>query len=255
MHFGAVGIGATIVFGAIGLMYGSRTLTQGVIGNRHAELTEEHLSYLARTMPEASRPRILVIGNSATMVSGFLDHLSENARDAGSDATIVRASAGGARLVETLSIPALRDLLQDVSWDTVVLQDHSSTPLDEEYRAASLATIQEVAKLAFPASIVLFPHWPSEFGNRSHGGGLSGLVTVPIAHEEYTKLAREHYSAAAQATGGQLAPVLENWISALEAGEDLYSPDAHHANDTGAKLAADAVWQTLSENLGLSAVE
>jgi hypothetical protein len=219
------------------------TLSQGVISNRHAELTQEHLSYLARTMPEASRPRILVIGNSATMVSGFLDHLAENARDAGSDATIVRASAGGARLVGSLSIPALRDLLQDVSWDAVVLQDHSSTPLDDEYRAASLSTIQEVANLAFPASIVLFPHWPSEFGNRS------------LNPAEYAKLAREHYSAAAQATGGQLAPVLENWISALEAGMDLYSADAHHANDTGAKLAADAVWQTLSETLGLSAVE
>jgi hypothetical protein len=158
-------------------------------------------------------------------------------------------------LVEALSIAALRDLLQDVSWDAVVLQDHSSTPLDEEYRAASLSTIKEVAQLASPASIVLFPNWPSEFGNRSQGSGLSGLVTVQLTHAEYAKLAREHYSAAAQATGGQLAPVLENWISALEAGEDLYSPDAHHANDTGAKLAADAVWQTLSEALGLSAVE
>jgi hypothetical protein len=236
-------------------MYGTRTLSQDVLVSRHAELTEEHLSYLARTMPEASRPRILVIGNSATMVSGFLDHLSENAREAGSNATIVRASAGGARLVETLSIPALRDLLQDVSWDALVLQDHSSTPLSEEYRAASLETIQEVAQLAYPASIVLFPHWPSEFGNRSYGRGLSGMATVPIDHAEYTKLAREHYSAAAQATGGQLAPVLENWMSALEAGEDLYSTDAHHANNTGANLAADAVWQTLSDNLGLSAAE
>jgi hypothetical protein len=220
-----------------------------LIVNRQPELSEGHLSHLARTMPEESRPRILVIGNSATLFSGFLDHLSENAREAGSNATIVRASAGGARLVDSLSTPALRDLLQDVSWDAIVLQDHSSTPLDEEYRAASLATIQEVAQLAYPASIVLFPHWPSELGNRSYRNGLSGLAPVLLEPAEYADLARAHYSEAAEATGGQLAPVLENWISALEAGEDLYLPDAHHANEIGAKLAADAVWQTLSQTL------
>ena len=67
---------------------------------------------------------------------------------------------------------------------------------------------------------------------------------------EFARWAGEHWSSAAQAIGGHLASVLEGWISALEAGEDLYLSDAHHATETGAKLAADAVWQTLSESLG-----
>jgi hypothetical protein len=247
MNIGAIGIGMTILYGALSMLQGYPASDRSLFVNRQPDLTEDHLSYLARTMPDAARPRVLVIGNSATLASDFLGHLSRNARDAGSSATIVRASAGGARLVESLSIASLRDLLQDVPWDAIVLQDHSSTPLDGEHRAASLSSIKEAAELAFPASIVLFPHWPSGPGHRLYDAGPRSGAIVPSDPAEYAEWAHEHYDDAAQATGGHLAPVLERWISALEAGEDLYVSDAHHATETGAKLAADAVWDTLSE--------
>lgn len=120
LGFGAVVLGAACLFGTMSLV---------LTVNRYPDLTEKHLTYLARSMPEAPRPRILVIGNSATIVSDFLGHLSKNAESSDSSATIARASAGGARLIESISIPALRNLLVDVLWDAVVLQDFSSTPL------------------------------------------------------------------------------------------------------------------------------
>lgn len=251
LGFGAVVLGAACLFGAMSFRYATRASGLVLTVNRYPDLTEEHLTYLARSMPEAPRPRILVIGNSATIVSDFLGHLSKNAESPDSSATIARASAGGARLIESISIPALRNLLVDVLWDAVVLQDFSSTPLNQDDQAASHAAIQEIAELASPAVIVLFPHWPSGPGHQVYSGGSGGRVASPYDPADYADRAREHYLAAAQATGARLAPVLDEWISALEAGEDLYLPDDHHATDIGAKLAADAVWRTLSEALEL----
>ena len=249
LGIGVAVLGAACLFAMTSLWNATRASGSVLNVNRYPDLTEERLGHLAHAMQNAPRPRILVIGNSATIVSGFMDHLSKSARDSDSSATLARASAGGARLIDSITIPALRNLLLDVVWDAVVLQDFSSTPLNEDDQAASRFAIKEVAELASPAVIILFPHWPSGPGHPVYSGGLGARIASPNDPADYADRAREHYQAAADETGARLAPVLHEWISALEAGEDLYLPDDHHATDTGANLAADAVWRTLSEAL------
>ena len=158
---------------------------------------------------------------------------------------MARASATGARLVQSLRLSNLRALVRDVPWDAVVLQDFSSTPLHAADRLASRFAIKHFTRLAAPAPIVLFPHWPSEAGHRVYRAALGTGYAVPDDPDDYANRAEAHYLRCAQSSGGVLAPILPVWITALNRGDSLYQKDRHHASAAGAALAAATLWPTI----------
>ncbi|MEM7075053.1 MAG: hypothetical protein AAF484_08200 [Pseudomonadota bacterium] len=225
-----------------GAGFGMTAARLGQDARRMPDLTDAHLRALSRLPP--SQTRVLIIGNSATIGAGFLDHLKQKFR--GTETDCVRASAHGARLVQSWRIAALRRLVRSVAWRAVVLQDFSSTPLRSADRVGSLAAIAGFARLASPAPVVLFPHWPSGYGHPVYQGGLGAGYAVPDDPEDYASRAETHYSVAARITGARLAPVLSDWIAALKQGGALYARDHHHANEAGAALAASSLFETLN---------
>lgn len=211
---------------------------------RRPDLTETHLSAIAAQSQENAKLRVIVIGNSATIGAGFIETLRRNA---GHNVHISRASANGARLVQSVRIASLRSLLAQGHWDAVVLQDFSSTPLYLADRLGSRIAISTFARLATDARIVLFPHWPSAPGHAVYqtGGGVKKAAAVdPI---DYAKRAQAHYANCADRVGATVAPVLSEWMAAMARGEPIYARDRHHASKTGAALAAGALWSALSK--------
>lgn len=204
---------------------------------------------LGLRMPVVPSPRVLVVGNSATIQSNFWDYLTDAARSNAVPVHLARASANGARLIETLRIAPLRKLLRDVDWDVVVMQDFSSTALNSEDRLASDFAIRAMARLARPASVVLFPHWPSAPGHSVYRGGLGSHIATPKNLADYAARSQTHYERTAAKCGGVVVPVLAQWETAVSSGKDLYVGDRHHANRKGAELAAHAVWRTVAGQL------
>lgn len=242
-------LGTGLVSAGVALAYGSVALRLNSTPRRHPDLTDTKLVNLRETMAEVSSPRVLVVGNSATIRSGFFEHLSAADPPATDAVNFARASADGARLIDTLRISKLRKLLRDVEWNVVVMQDFSATPLNFGDRQASTLAIKAMAKLASPASVVLFPHWPSAPGHRVYDGKLGSRLVTPKNLTEYAARIQAHYESAAEKCNGRVAPVLEDWQAAIRSGADLYLKDRHHANQRGAKLAAEAVWRTISQFL------
>lgn len=214
---------------------------------REPDLSEAHLMQVASRDTTENKRRVLLIGNSATIASGFLDKLQTAA---GNHADIARASAHGARLVQSLRISSLRNLVRTLDWDVVVLQDFSSTPLHPADRLASSVAIERFAQLAKPAKVVLFPHWPSAAGHPVYTGAFGIGYAVPDDPVDYARRAETHYRNCARRTNGTLAPVLASWTAAVAQGEMLYQKDMHHASSAGAALAAATLWTTIKSVLG-----
>lgn len=211
-------------------------------------LTEAHLAQIRARLTLTAFPRILLIGNSATIQGGFLAHLRAAALAEHPQAQIARASANAARLAGSLRIGELRRLVSQHSWDVVVLQDFSSTALARRERLASRLAIAAFAQLAAPAPVVLFPHWPSAPGHRVYRSGFGPRFDIPSDPADYAARSRDHYAAAAWPSRITVAPVLDLWLAAPESAA-LYAPDLHHANDAGGRVAATAVWSEIRATL------
>ena len=103
-----------MVSAGFALAYGGLALRVHSAPRRHPDLTDAHLATLRETMADVSSPRVLVVGNSATIGSNFFEHLSAAGPSTKDAVNFVRASASGARLIETLRISKLRTLLREI---------------------------------------------------------------------------------------------------------------------------------------------
>ncbi|MEL7012626.1 MAG: hypothetical protein AAFO72_05035 [Pseudomonadota bacterium] len=240
----ALGAATFTTFGG-GVAY--RTGRFGAPVRRTPDLTDARLDITASDAKRSNKPRVLVIGNSATIHAQFFDRLRQ---EAGGEVHLARASANGARLVQSLRISRLRKLVREVNWDAVVLQDFSSTPLHPADRLGSRIAISQFAHLAGAVPIVLFPHWPSASGHHVYRGGLGSGFSIPDNPGDYANRAEAHYQRCANHVNGMLAPVLNDWMAALDRGEPLYDQDRHHASSAGARLAAAALWPAIQSALG-----
>ena len=240
---------AGIASGGLALAYGGVALRLNAKPRRYQDLTDDHLAEISKTISEAPPPRVLVVGNSATIESNFFAHLLTAAEAFEPHVTMVRASAGAARLIETVRISPFRRLLRDNDWNAVVLQDFSTMPLRARDRLGSLVAVEAISRMVSPASIVLFPHWPSAPGHPIYGKRAWFGAAHASSLADYASKIRAHYSFVAKTTDAVVAPVLDQWLTALSSGAQLYQADLHHANETGAKLAANAVWQAMSDVL------
>ena len=212
----------------------------------HPLLSDAHLEALA--VAPRTGLWVLFIGNSMVLRHDVPSRLAAEAAQDGVALDTVTAAARGARLVETIRLPALDALLRPGMWDAIVLQDYTKTPLRMFDRWGSAWAIGKVVARTTPTPIVLFPPWPAAEGNVAYTD--AGLFTTePDGPDDYAARTMDFYGRIAARHGACLAPVPQAWRAAVRAGQDLYASDGHHSNPAGATLAAQVLWDCLREAL------
>ncbi|MEM7423181.1 MAG: hypothetical protein AAF334_05620 [Pseudomonadota bacterium] len=187
---------------------------------------------LARFPHEVPPGLIFFVGNSFTRQHDIPAQVCSIARQSGVDAHCHRHTNNGARLGWSL------DFARSISRDRggplpgpVVLQDHSIEPLTAYGRQRS-AEAMAVYSAQFGRT-VLFETWP-----RRAGHALYRHPEMPSGPVEMATIVRRHYAEQARRLGAAHAPVAGAWISATDAGIDLFARDGYHANPEGAWLCA-----------------
>lgn len=228
---GAGGLAAAGLLGAGGTFRWHRS------PQRTPFLTDSHLSALANT--NLQRPRVLFVGNSMILrndLPAMVQALSE--RD-GPVLHTATAAADGARLVETLRIPAFSEVLA-AGWDVIVAQDFTKTPLRVTDRWGSAWAIRKIARLDASAKLLLYPPWPAAAGNHVYRD--PGRLTLrPEGPADFAARSMAHYAS----LGHPMVPVPLAWLDMPEAGAALYAPDGHHPNPDGTAFVAGLIWDKL----------
>ncbi len=159
---------------------------------------------------------------------------------------VATAAASGARLIETIRIDRFRDLLVQVPWDVVVLQDFTKTPLRAPDRWGSFLAIRRMARLLGETPIVLYPPFPASAGNPVYASA-GRFFTTPKDPADYGRRTMAHYAGIADAHGLHVAPVPERWLET--AGPQFYASDGHHPSRAGSAFVASVLWLVIKTAL------
>lgn len=204
---------------------------------REPYLTDAHLARVAQG--NLARPRVLVMGNSMVLRNDLPFAVGIAAARDGVSLSVAAAAGEGARLIETIRIPALAAAL-GVGWDAVVVQDFTKTPLRVIDRWASAWAVSRIAQLAAPSPLLLFPPWPAAPGNAVYRD--PGFLTArPDNPEDYAARTMDFYGS----LGHPAAPVPRAWLDAVAEGRQVYAEDGHHPSAEGTSLVADTLWGEL----------
>ena len=188
---------------------------------------------------------MLFIGNSMLMRHDVPARVAGLAAQEGVTLRPALAAAQGARLIETLRIEALDQVMQAGAWEALVLQDFTKTPLRAVDRWGSAHAIRALARRVSPTPVILAPPWPA----RADAGvyrDAGTLTAVPASPEDYANRTMAHYTSVARDIPAAVAPIPTRWLSASQ---ELYAPDGHHANPDGADVMAATIWTTLKQVL------
>lgn len=173
--------------------------------------------------------RVLFVGNSHTFTNDVPDLTAKLAKAANVDRPLMvwSEAPGGTSFRMHWDNGRVQQLLADVKWDLVVLQDQSAMPnLSRQQRAQETLpfarNLNEKIKEA-GARTVLFMTW---------GYKQDYPATLKRARDAYTDLAAD--------LKADLVPVGTAWEKALAARPDiaLWGPDGNHADMRGSYLAA-----------------
>jgi hypothetical protein len=222
---------------------------------REPFLTDAWLDALEDTFPTSrttadDRPaRVLFVGNSITLNHDVPARVAAWARRAGARIDVAMAAASSARLRETAQIARFRRLLRSGTWEVLVLQDYTTTPFNARERAASARTMAQLADLAQPEQVVLYPPWPRAPRHRFYSRAPAFLDLIPRGPAEFAEATMDFYGDVAQANGFEVAPVPEVWMQAVADWRPVYDQDDYHASAEGASLAARVIWQQLERGL------
>lgn len=219
---------------------------------REPFLTDDWLEGLSRrygTAADHAARRVLFVGNSITLQHDVPGRVAALARADGIPIETAMAAAFGARLSQTARIGPLDTLLAEVDWDVVVLQDHTTTPFRDADRAASAATMGQLAERAGARNVILYPPWPRGPGHSFYKGPPGDLDMRPRDPGAFASATIGFYRDVAEAQGFRVAPVPEAWLEAVADGRPVYGADAYHASPEGAALAARAIWERLKPAL------
>lgn len=243
-----LGAGAGAVAAAGGVY--TLTFTLHRPPRRDPWLEDAHLAALraefADDGPRAGGPRVLFVGNSFTLQHDIPGQVAALAAAEGREIAAAQATAHGNRLVQTLRVPGLLPLLEEIGWDVVVLQDFSQTALRAWDRWGAARAVARMAEAAAPARIVIFPPLVGGEGHRIYRGDAGVLVDAPADPEAYTARNEAFYGALAAAGGYTLAPLSARWLAAYRGGAALYAEDVHHASAEGGRLIAGVLWETIA---------
>ena len=187
--------------------------------------------------------RVLFVGNSLTFTND-LPELVHRLADARAPIFAGSFTAPGWQLRQFAGDPELDDLLDDVHWDIVVLQEQSQIP---SFPAAQRAREFEpyVDRLvdeirAAGAQPVLFATWAHRTGDRRNEAG--------DTYAEMQARLNRGYWAAARSTESAVAPVSVAWAEALARRPqlELWAHDGTHPSEAGSYLAACVFYSFLT---------
>ncbi len=174
--------------------------------------------------------RVLFVGNSHTFTNNVPDLVAKLAQGADVDRPLMAKSEapGGTSFQMHWNNGRVQQLLGDVKWDLVVLQDQSAMPnLSRQQRQQETLPFARMLNEKIKESgarTVLFMTW----GYRDDPAGL--------------QRARDTYQELAADLKADLVPVGTAWEKSLAARPDtaLWGPDGNHASMSGSYLAACA---------------
>jgi len=191
----------------------------------------QHGPLVPGSMPGASGPAVLFIGNSLTEANDLPQRVAELSRDAGAAVEVSALVAPGFSLEDHLATGQAASRIQSRCWSMVVLQQGPSTL--PESRAALIRDAQRLATLA-----------------RAVGARAALLMVWPLPGQRQVDVAAS-YRAAAQATDSLLLPAGEAWQAALARDPSLTMTvsDGFHPTALGTYLAALTIHCTVNRRL------
>lgn len=190
--------------------------------------------------------RVLFVGNSFTFANDMptlVERLFET-DDHPADICVVEYTRGGGRLEQAARDDRLADLLQEIRWDDVVLQEQSEIPSlpDDERERLMDGSVRDLSRVirADGATPVLFMTWGYRGGDRRN-------VTADTYETMQARLERG-YRAVATEIGAPVAPVGVAWHEALtrRPALRLWADDGKHPSRLGSYLAACVFYRLLS---------
>lgn len=199
---------------------------------------------------EVAKPafRVLFVGNSYTAAHSLPRLVANLAAAAGEKRRLVykAETPGGCTLEGHLSGGKVIALLQEGTWERVVLQDQSQVPsLDESYRLQHMypaVRSLDRAIRAAGARTVFFMTWGYKRGDTENRPDDSyGAMQARLA---------QGYGRIAQELSVELAPVGLAWEQALVSrpGLELWAGDGMHPSLVGSYLAACVMYTVLYGN-------
>jgi hypothetical protein len=181
--------------------------------------------------------RILMLGNSYIFKNDLPAMLAEM-----TGAEVVHHTRGGARLAEQLNPKTALGAktlaaLEREKWDYVVLQEMSNAPITspEKFQNSVHALCEKIR--AAGAEPVLYATWAYQKGGKQ-------LASFGMDYEEMYRRMADAYREAAERSHARLAEVGKAFYE-RSADTHLYAEDGSHPNETGTRLAAEVIAQTI----------
>lgn len=169
-------------------------------------------------------PSVLFVGNSHTYYHEMPHMVEQLAEAAGEDPglTTEQSTASGVSLEWHWNRSSTRALIEEQSWEYVVLQERSGGPLEDKGSMHEYARRLHGEIADQGAETVFYMTWA-----RTYQPGTQSTITTA-----YTEIADE--------LNATVAPVGEAWKRALDADADLrlHAADGRHAAPPGSYLAA-----------------
>ena len=184
--------------------------------------------------------RIMLIGNSFT----YYNSLGAKLKDI-THADVVEQTKGAAHISDHLDASTevgakTQAALDKGPWDYVVIQEMSTTPMDEHDRY--LADVQKMCDLVREkgATPIIYATWAY---NETKWGAAAHNMTI----DDMNAALQSSFDEAGKATG---APVANVGGAFAEKGYDksLFAPDGKHPSDQGTRLAAEVIAKTIEES-------
>ena len=188
----------------------------------------------------------LFLGNSYTFFNNLPQIIADMASTTGDTLTYASNTPGGYTLQAHSTNPASLSLIDEGSWDYVVLQEQSqlpSFPIEQvETEVFPFATLLDslINEANTCAETVFFMTW-----GRKNGDALNCPVWPPVCtYEGMDDLLRERYLTMAIANEAIVSPVGALWRYLRDTAPwiELYSPDESHPSPAGSFAAACAFY-------------
>lgn len=208
--------------------------------------------------------RVLFIGNSYTFYNKLPELFADMVKSAGGKAPLVKAhTPGGCTLIKHSKDPKALALIDEGSWDVVVLQGNSqeaarsesSEATRNDFLAGGTNLAKRILEKSPKARIILYQTWARHPDFWKTPESKSGVGSSP---EEMQKNTQKWYAQLASDIpgGAMVAPVGEAWATSYTKNPEmrLHVKDNSHPSFAGSYLAGLVLYRAIYTGKPLSAI-